>query len=157
MLKNICCFLYCYVIISKNFLSALRNFLPFFDNFSFFEICFLKFFIVEPFFHRRFAVDFSIIVWAFGKTPVVITTWLMMMVYALTIFPLIEAWMFNQRSWIPLPNSLWMLCYGLYMIIFAYFPVAEILQHDLPPASTIIVVCEQVSFRILFLVRLAIN
>ena len=118
---------------------------------------FLKFFISRPFFCCRFGVDFSIIVWAFGKIPVVITTWLMMMVYALTIFPLIEAWVFNQKSWIPLPNALWILCYGLYMMIFAYFPVAEILQHDLPTASTIIVVCEQVRFMVFFVVHLTIN
>ena len=96
----------------------------------------------------RVAVDFSIIVWAFGKIPVVTTTWLMMMVYTLTVFPLIQAWIINQKSWIPLPNSLWILCYGIYMAVFAYFPVVEIIQRDLPTASTIIVVCEQVRFEL---------
>ena len=30
------------------------------------------------------------------------------------------------------------------MLFFAYFPVVEIINHDVPTASTIIVVCEQV-------------
>lgn len=92
----------------------------------------------------RVAVDFSIILWAFGKVSAVTTTWLMMFVYTLTIFPIFQAWVSNQKSWIPLPNIIWILGYGIFMAVFAYFPVVEILKHELPPASTTIVVAEQV-------------
>ncbi|XP_065053524.1 sterol O-acyltransferase 1-like isoform X2 [Rhopilema esculentum] len=92
----------------------------------------------------RFGVDFSLILWAFGKVPVVVTTWLMMMMYTFTIFPLMQAWIFNQKSWIPLPDLMWIMCYGIYMLFFAYFPVVEIIKHDVPTVSTIIVLCEQV-------------
>ena len=98
-------------------------------------------------FYCRISVDLSIITWAFGKVSLVTTTWLMMMMYTLTIFPMIQAWVVNQKSGIPLPNIVWIFAYGIYMAIFAYFPVVEILKADLPPASTTIVVCEQVSCR----------
>ena len=91
-------------------------------------------------------MDFSIILWAFGKVSAVTTTWLMMFVYTLTIFPIFQAWVSNQKSWIPLPNIIWILGYGIFMAVFAYFPVVEILKHELPPASTTIVVAEQVGW-----------
>ncbi len=71
---------------------------------------------------------------------------MMMMMYTLLIFPIFQSWIANQRSWIPLPNIVWMFCYGIYMAIFAYFPLIEIVHADLPPASTVIVVAEQVGF-----------
>ncbi len=71
---------------------------------------------------------------------------MMMMMYTLLIFPIFQSWIANQRSWIPLPNIAWMFCYGIYMAIFAYFPLIEIVHADLPPASTVIVVAEQVGF-----------
>ena len=102
-------------------------------------------FIICVFFIYRISVDFSIITWAFGKMPQVTSIWLMMIVYTLTAFPLFQACKANRKSWIPLPLPMWILCYLIYMSTFIYFPVAEISSHNLPPASTIILVAEQVS------------
>eukprot|EP00794_Sanderia_malayensis_P003358 gene3358-3847_t len=92
----------------------------------------------------RVAVDFSIIIWAFGKVSLVTTIWLTMMVYTLALFPIFQAWVANQKSWIPLPNIVWMACYAIYLAMFGYFPIVEVLKADLPPASTMIIVAEQV-------------
>ena len=59
-------------------------------------------------------------------------------------FPLFTAWHTNRHSWLPLPDLVWLFLYIIYLIVFAIFPVQEVCQHDLPPASSIIILSEQV-------------
>ena len=44
----------------------------------------------------------------------------------------------------PLPDVAWFMLYITYLIVFAIFPVQEVCQHNLPPASSIIILAEQV-------------
>ncbi|KAJ7384193.1 Sterol O-acyltransferase 1 [Desmophyllum pertusum] len=69
-----------------------------------------------------------------------------MKVMAMLAFPLFTAWHTNRHSWLPLPDLVWLLLYIIYLIVFAIFPVQEVCQHDLPPASSIIILSEQIRF-----------
>ena len=70
---------------------------------------------------------------------------------ALTAFPLFMAWHSNRHSWLPIPDVVWLLLYITYLAVFVVFPVQEVSQHNLPPASTIIILAEQVIALIMLL------
>lgn len=94
----------------------------------------------------RLTLDLTILTWAFGKPSSVISIWLVMKVMALLAFPLFMAWHSNRHSWLPIPDAIWLLLYITYQAVFAVFPLQEVYQHNLPPASTIIILAEQVRF-----------
>ena len=89
-------------------------------------------------------LDLSILRWAFGKPSTVVSIWLVMKVMAMSAFPIFMAWHSNRHSWMPLPDVAWFMLYITYLIVFAIFPVQEVCQHNLPPASSIIILAEQV-------------
>ncbi|CAH3170013.1 unnamed protein product [Porites lobata] len=91
-------------------------------------------------------LDLSILRWAFGKPSTVVSIWLVMKVMAMSAFPIFMAWHSNRHSWMPLPDVAWFILYITYLIVFAIFPVQEVCQHNLPPASSIIILAEQVRF-----------
>ncbi|XP_073236654.1 sterol O-acyltransferase 1-like [Porites lutea] len=91
-------------------------------------------------------LDLSILRWAFGKPSTVVSIWLVMKVMAMSAFPIFMAWHSNRHSWMPLPDMAWFMLYITYLIVFAIFPVQEVCQHNLPPASSIIILAEQVRF-----------
>lgn len=92
----------------------------------------------------RLSIDLSILKWAFGKPSSVVSIWLVMKALALTAFPLFMAWHSNRHSWLPIPDVVWLLLYITYLAVFVVFPVQEVSQHNLPPASTIIILAEQI-------------
>ncbi|XP_077978090.1 sterol O-acyltransferase 1-like isoform X2 [Glandiceps talaboti] len=95
----------------------------------------------------RLKLNFSTITWAFGKFPVVMWVWcLMLMSTMLVIFPAFHTWSHNRHLVGRLPDIVWALLYVAYQVAFLVLPVQSILYHDLPPASTICVVTEQVRF-----------
>ncbi|XP_078376995.1 sterol O-acyltransferase 1-like isoform X2 [Oculina patagonica] len=94
----------------------------------------------------RLWLDLSILTWAFGKPSTVVSIWLVMKAMAMSAFPIFTAWHTNRHSWLPLPDVVWLLLYIIYMVIFAIFPVQEVCQHNLPPASSIIILAEQIRF-----------
>lgn len=89
-------------------------------------------------------LDFSIMFWAFGKPSLVINIWLVLNVMAFLVFPIFRFWQASRMSWLRLPNSAWLVFYLGYIGLFITFPIQEICSHELPPASSIIVLCEQV-------------
>lgn len=100
--------------------------------------------LVCPFLFFSLSLDLSILRWAFGKPSTVVSIWLVMKVMALSAFPIFMAWHSNRHSWMPLPDMAWFILYVTYLIVFAIFPVQEVCQHNLPPASSIIILAEQV-------------
>ena len=90
------------------------------------------------------SLELSILKWAFGKPSTVVSIWLVMKAMALFAFPIFSAWHTNRHSWLPLPDLFWLLLYITYLTVFAIFPVQEVIQHNLPPASSIIILAEQV-------------
>lgn len=92
------------------------------------------------------SLDLSILKWAFGKPSIVVSLWLVMKVMALSAFPLFMAWHTNRHSWLPLPDLVWLTFYIIYMTVFTILPVKEVCQQDLPPASSIIILAEQIRF-----------
>ena len=101
--------------------------------------------LVHPFLLSfSLTLDLSILRWAFGKPSTVVSIWLVMKVMAMSAFPIFMAWHSNRHSWMPLPDVAWFMLYITYLIVFAIFPVQEVCQHNLPPASSIIILAEQV-------------
>lgn len=90
------------------------------------------------------SLELSILKWAFGKPSTVVSIWLVMKAMALFAFPIFSAWHANRHSWLPFPDLCWLLLYITYLTVFAIFPVQEVIQHNLPPASSIIILAEQV-------------
>lgn len=82
--------------------------------------------------------------WAFGKLSFVINIWLIMNVMAFLVFPLFRFWHASRTSWMRIPNGCWLVFYLGYIAVFIAFPIQEICIHQLPPVSSIIVLCEQV-------------
>ncbi|XP_057293028.1 sterol O-acyltransferase 1-like [Hydractinia symbiolongicarpus] len=89
-------------------------------------------------------IDFSVVSWAFGNFSSVIQNWLYMQAYTLAIYPIFTSYASNQTSWAKIPMSVWSVGYIAYMLIFLTFPVQGALSDNLPPASTIILITEQV-------------
>lgn len=101
-------------------------------------------FILTSTFICSLSLELSILKWAFGKPSTVVSLWLVMKAMALFAFPIFSAWHANRHSWLPLPDLFWLLLYIIYLTVFAIFPVQEVIQHNLPPASSIIILAEQV-------------
>ena len=89
-------------------------------------------------------LDLSILRWAFGKPSAVVSIWLVMKAMAMSAFPLFLAWHSNRHSWLRVPDIVWLFLYITFLVIFVVFPVQEVCQQNLPPASSIIILSEQV-------------
>ncbi|OQV18680.1 Sterol O-acyltransferase 1 [Hypsibius exemplaris] len=99
--------------------------------------------------HGTIGVDFHIWTWAFGKFPYVVTFWcLMQTTTLLVVFVPLCHWGRNRTRSDKLDafDYFWLCCYVLYQIGFALIPFWFVNYFDLPPASTSIIVAEQVRF-----------
>jgi sterol O-acyltransferase len=94
----------------------------------------------------RINLDFQLIVWTFGKFPIVISIW-MCMAFSTTLFiyPLFQHWAYSRRSgrayWY---DYVWLAMYVIYQVLFVVLPIRTIKHHQLPTASTVVVVTEQI-------------
>ena len=62
----------------------------------------------------------------------------------MSAFPLFMAWHTNRHSWLPISDVGWLLLYITYLVVFLIFPVQEVCHQDIPAASSIIILAEQV-------------
>ena len=98
------------------------------------------------YFFLRLVFDFSHIFWAFGDFSTVITLWMAMQAQALVIYPLFQFWIQTRRQ----ANASGavdvasFIVYTSYLLLFFYYPISMLATLDLPPASSIVVACEQV-------------
>jgi sterol O-acyltransferase len=94
----------------------------------------------------RVVLDFQLIVWTFGKFPIVMSIWMYMAFStSLIVFPLFMYWANNRKPgrvyWV---DYVWLGAYIVYQVLFLVLPVRTLHGHQLPPASTVVVVTEQV-------------
>lgn len=90
------------------------------------------------------------IIKAFGKMPIVIYTWIGMTASTFLLYSSFAFWAHKRLDFQPKSYSLKILDYGaltsfiVFQIAFIVFPTKSIFEEDLPPASSLIVIMEQV-------------
>ncbi|XP_029636046.1 sterol O-acyltransferase 1 isoform X1 [Octopus sinensis] len=93
----------------------------------------------------RLHLDFNLIQWAFGKFPKVMALWVCMQLATLLIFyPAFYYWASSKKirpykvwDWI------WLGLFVAYQLLFFVLPVNYLYENNLPPASAVIIVTEQ--------------
>ncbi|PVD30707.1 hypothetical protein C0Q70_09982 [Pomacea canaliculata] len=93
-------------------------------------------------------LNFDLIVWAFGKLPKVMSSWVCMQLSTLLIvYPAFYYWSTHRR---PGPTGVydivWLFVAIAYQIAFLTIPILHLVENNMPPASSVIVTCEQVRF-----------
>ena len=97
-------------------------------------------------------LDFDLLVYVFGQFPLVVCTWIYMCVSAsLVPFMLFQTWAQSQCGSGGHPR-LWSLLYGLAFLLYqavglGFLPTYVAVSNSLPPASSFIVILEQVTDR----------
>lgn len=94
----------------------------------------------------RVVLDFQLIMYSFGKFPLVMSIWFTMASStSLIVYPLFQYWAYNRRPgkayWF---DYSWLLLYIIYQLIFLVLPVKTIHTHNIPAASSVVIVTEQV-------------
>ncbi|KAG1705776.1 Sterol O-acyltransferase 1 [Nymphon striatum] len=93
----------------------------------------------------RIKWDFGMIFYAFGKLDQVIWVWLIMkMSTVLILYPAFEYWAWNRILRKKTMDTVWLTLYVLYLAAMFILPLRTIIIEDLPPASSNIILCEQV-------------
>lgn len=98
----------------------------------------------------RLVLDFDLLVYVFGQFPLVVCTWLCMCLSAALVpFMLLQAWAQSQCGSSSHPG-LWSLLYGSAFLLYqavglGFLPTYVAVSHSLPPASSFIVILEQVA------------
>ncbi|XP_066952687.1 sterol O-acyltransferase 1 isoform X1 [Macrobrachium rosenbergii] len=90
-------------------------------------------------------LDLSLIVWAFGSLDRVIVIWVCMFTStAIFVYLSFHHWAHNRHNMPGAYDACGGLIYGIYLVLFMYLPLSSLLYHNLPPASALIILCEQV-------------
>ncbi|XP_041365687.1 sterol O-acyltransferase 1-like [Gigantopelta aegis] len=105
----------------------------------------LQTFIYDYVEKQRLCLDFDLIHWAMGKIPKVMFLWVCMQGSTLLIvYPAFYYW---SRTRMPGPVKLFDYVFlGLFIffeILFLVLPVKYVYENQLPPASSVIITCEQ--------------
>lgn len=92
------------------------------------------------------SLQFELIIWGFGKLPLVICLWLCMMAFSTAfLYPFFQNWAkFRTNGNLRLTDLPWMGIYGIYMIAFLVIPCYYVHSHSFPIASAVVCACEQV-------------
>ena len=88
----------------------------------------------------RGAFDFSLMVWAFGQLSVYASCWVGMFMQTIAVFRVFQSWALSQGK----SNGFYKTLYVLHLLTFMVWPFLVVVQHNLPPASAMIVMCEQI-------------
>lgn len=91
---------------------------------------------------------YDLIRWCFGKFPIVISTWLCMFFsLVLLLYPGFNYWAHIQKRPGLLDSCFWITMYVTYTVAMFFCPIYfGVVKHELPVASSICIVCEQVRF-----------
>lgn len=97
----------------------------------------------------RLVLDFNLLVYAFGKIPLVVCTWICMFLSALLVpFTLFHLWSHSQSGSHGYPRMYSLLFASLYLLYqglgLGFLPMYVVVTNSLPPASCFIVILEQV-------------
>ncbi|XP_043941181.1 sterol O-acyltransferase 1 isoform X2 [Protopterus annectens] len=96
----------------------------------------------------RLVLEFDLLVYTFGKFPIVLSTWLVMFFSTLVVpYMLLLQWARHHHT--SKHRTLCTFVFGIAFLLFQVFilgcgPVYVVLHHDLPPASRFIIIMEQV-------------
>uniref|UniRef100_A0A4W3JCD8 O-acyltransferase n=1 Tax=Callorhinchus milii TaxID=7868 RepID=A0A4W3JCD8_CALMI len=96
----------------------------------------------------RLVLDFDLLVYAFGRFPIVISSWLCMFLSTLLVpYGLFYQWESGHRA--SKHRVLRLVCFGLLFMSFQMLglgtaPVYIVIHYNLPPASRFIIILEQV-------------
>lgn len=85
------------------------------------------------------ALNFELMTWSFGQVGTTSTIWTLMFLQTLIVFPLFRLWAFRRLGTHPIYLILY-ICYQVFLLVW---PCAAALHYHLPPASGLIVGCEQ--------------
>ncbi|XP_071108604.1 sterol O-acyltransferase 1-like isoform X1 [Haliotis cracherodii] len=93
----------------------------------------------------RLVLDFDLIQWGLGKLPKVMALWVCMKLSTLlVVYPAFYYWSTNRVPGKPrLMDYIWLVLYILYECLFLMLPIKYVAENELPPASTLIIACEQ--------------
>ncbi|XP_005102293.1 sterol O-acyltransferase 1 isoform X1 [Aplysia californica] len=92
-----------------------------------------------------FSLNFGMIQWAFGKFPKVMVMWVVMQLSTLLIvYPAFYYWATQRRPGnAGLFDFVWIGLVVVYQLAFLFIPLWYLIEHDLPPASSVIITTEQ--------------
>ncbi|XP_074659023.1 sterol O-acyltransferase 1-like isoform X1 [Tubulanus polymorphus] len=89
--------------------------------------------------------NFEVIVWGFGKLPIVMTIWVcMLLANTVVLYPLFQHWAWNRPKKVGYYDYVYLALYIAYILAFLILPVITSFQHQLPIASKLIAILEQV-------------
>ncbi|XP_022081815.1 sterol O-acyltransferase 1-like [Acanthaster planci] len=89
-------------------------------------------------------LNLDMLLWQFGQFPVVLSTWCVMMMWTMVVtFVMFQYWATNRHKPNRIPDGVWLCVYFASQLFMVVFPLWAVLAHQLPPASTIIVIAEQ--------------
>ncbi|CAB3376613.1 Hypothetical predicted protein [Cloeon dipterum] len=91
---------------------------------------------------------FGLILWNFGDIKTVIMIWICMMAGVFSLYLMFHFYASNRHK-VPLKHlklwdQCWLVAFILYVCALLYFPLASLLEHNLPPASSLIVLMEKI-------------
>ncbi|TFK03560.1 lysosomal protective protein [Platysternon megacephalum] len=95
-------------------------------------------------------LDFDLFIFAFGRLPTVLATWLVMFLYTLLVpYKALQLWAGSYHS-VRFPRLftaiLWGALLACHATVLGFYPIYMVIQHQLPPASRFIVILEQIRF-----------
>ncbi|XP_013786332.1 sterol O-acyltransferase 1-like [Limulus polyphemus] len=85
--------------------------------------------------------------YAFGKSQAVLTVWVLMKIsLILLVFPVFHYWAHNRWhfTYKRIVDYIFLTLYIIYLVGLMSFPVSVIIKDEIPPASAVIIMCEQV-------------
>ncbi|XP_059470390.1 sterol O-acyltransferase 1 isoform X2 [Neocloeon triangulifer] len=91
---------------------------------------------------------FGLILWNFGEMKTVIWIWICMMAGTFSLYLFFHFFASNRHK-VPEKNlevwdKGWLAAFVLYLCVLLYWPLKSTLEHDLPPASSLIVLIEKI-------------
>ncbi|KAK8722602.1 hypothetical protein OTU49_012124, partial [Cherax quadricarinatus] len=90
-------------------------------------------------------LDLSLIIWAFGELDRVIVIWVCMFTStSVLVYISFHHWAHFRHTVPVVYDTVGGLVYVAYLILFLYLPLESLLYNALPPASSFIILCEQV-------------
>ncbi|GAB6030526.1 hypothetical protein CHUAL_007391 [Chamberlinius hualienensis] len=90
-------------------------------------------------------LDFGLIRYTFSQFHVAMSIWgVMLLSTVLVVYPGFHHWANNRHSHSDYWDYSWLALYLVYICMFLYFPVVKIVEYELPPASSLVVLAEQV-------------
>lgn len=96
----------------------------------------------------RLVLDFDLFFYAFGQLDTVIWAWLIMFCYTLFgPYYILKQWreLHSSYQWkMPISVATAMVLLAAEITVLGYFPVYVVLHYQLPPASRLIIILEQV-------------